>query len=554
MLFLILSRLFYLQVITGERLQEKAIDQWTREIPVVAERGEFYDRNGKLIVSNYDAYTVYARANAISDKETTAKILSESFSLDYQVFLNKLRKSSVSEITVARQVSQETINTILTNELKGVYYSRDNARYYEHGDFLSQVLGFTSVDGNGLTGLELYYNKYLKGQNGEILTETDIIGKEINGKNSYIPASDGLNVMLTIDFEIQLILEDVLSRAIEEHGAKTAEVIVVDPNTGEILGMCMKPSFNLNEIPRDNKDLLNALSRNVLITDVYEPGSTFKIITVAANIEEYLKGNSNAYSPSHIFNSSRYRYIDGQKVKCWSDHKNGKHANLNISGGLNNSCNPIFVDMAMSLGKEKMYEYITKFNFGKATGIDFVGESQGMILPVSSVQNVDLARIGFGQTIAVTPIQLALATAAVINGGNYYSPYLVKALYSSDNKLVERKMPILRNKVISKEASKILNEMLMDVVVSGSGNKAYIEGYNVAGKTGTAQKYENGVIASGKYVSSFIGYFPSNAPKYLALVIVDEPKGQYYGSTVAAPYAREIFERIIEVKQIKPVS
>ena len=537
---------------TGDGLQEKAIDQWTREIPVVAERGKFYDRNGRVLVDNYDTYTVHARANAISSKEETAKVLSKVFDLEYNSFLEKIKKSTVSEITVARQISEERINDLLSSEIKGVYYARDNARFYEYGDFLSQVLGFTSIDGNGLTGLELYYNKYLKGENGEILTETDIVGKEINGKNSYIPATNGLNVMLTIDYEVQLILEDVLSRAIKEKDAKTAEVIVMDPNTGEILGMCMKPSFSLNEVPRDDAEQLNAESRNLLISDVYEPGSTFKIITVAANLEEHLKGNKNAYSPNHIFNSSRYRYIDGQKVKCWSDHKNGKHSNLDIGGGLNNSCNPIFVDMAMALGKEKMYEYITKFNFGSVTGIDFVGESQGMLLPVSSVQNVDLARIGFGQTIAVTPLQLVSATAAAINGGNYYAPYLAKAVYSNDNKLVEKRVPTLKNKVISEESSKILNQMLLDVVTSGSGNKAYIEGYGVAGKTGTAQKYENGVIATGKYVSSFIGYFPYDNPKYLALVIVDEPKGQYYGSTVAAPYAKEIFERIIEVKNIKP--
>jgi stage V sporulation protein D (sporulation-specific penicillin-binding protein) len=225
-----------------------------------------------------------------------------------------------------------------------------------------------------------------------------------------------------------------------------------------------------------------------------------------------------------------------------------------LQGGLNNSCNPIFVDIAMSLGKDTMYKYVNLFNYGKVTGLDFGGEAQGMILPVSAVQNVDLARIAFGQTIAVTGLQLASATAAAINGGNYYVPHLVSEIYTDDRIIVEKIQPKLANRVISNKASSILNEMLERVVSEGSGKQAYIEGYRVAGKTGTAQKYENGVIAVGKYVSSFVGYFPANNPKYLALVIIDEPVGQYYGSTVAAPYAKQVFEGIIKVKNLKPIT
>jgi stage V sporulation protein D (sporulation-specific penicillin-binding protein) len=296
---------------------------------------------------------------------------------------------------------------------------------------------------------------------------------------------------------------------------------------------------------------LNALSRNGVVCDIYEPGSTFKILTAAANIEEYLQGNKSAFAPNHVYGSSRYRYIDGQKVKCWSDHKNGKHACLTLQGGLNNSCNPIFVDIAMSLGKDTMYKYVNLFNYGKVTGLDFGGEAQGMLLPLSSVQNVDLARIAFGQTIAVTGLQLAIASASAINGGYYYTPHLLSEVYTEDGIVVEKVQPKLVNRVISNKASHILNEMLEQVVAEGSGKQAYIEGYRVAGKTGTAQKYQNGIIAQGKYVSSFVGYFPANDPAYLALVIIDEPVGQYYGSTVAAPYAKQVFEGIIKLKDLK---
>jgi stage V sporulation protein D (sporulation-specific penicillin-binding protein) len=549
----VVGRLFYVQVIWGEDLQEKALDQWTREIPIIAERGKIVDANGVVLVGNDDTYSVFVRKKAVKDVNALASSLSNILELDYDYVYNRLTTTVSSEVTIKKQVEKEKISKLLNENFSGVYYSRDNSRIYPYNDFLTSVLGFTSTDGKGQSGLELYYDKYLSGINGEILYETDIVGVEIDGGiASYIPATDGLNVKLTIDYEVQQLCEAAMSEAIELHGAKSAQMLVIDPSTGAIRALCIKPSFDLNQPPRDDLAALNALVRNGLISDVYEPGSTFKILTAAANIEEYLRGNKKAFSIEHIYNSSRFRYIDGQRVKCWSTHENGKHAALNLQGALNNSCNPIFVDIATSLGKETMYKYIEAFNYGACTGVDFSGEAQGMVLPVSAVQNVDLARIAFGQTIAVTGLQLASATAAAINGGNYYEPYFVSEIYSNDGVIAERINPKLKNKVISEKASKILNNMLEKVVSEGSGKHAYIDGYKVAGKTGTAQKYENGIIAVGKYVSSFVGYFPADNPKYLALVIVDEPKGQYYGSTVAAPYAKQVFEGIISLKSIQP--
>ncbi len=543
----------YVQVIWGKDLQEKAIDQWTREIPVIASRGKITDVNGIVLADNDDTYTVFVRKKAVSDIKELASVLAQTLDMDYQFVMNRLTNTVSSEVTVKKQVTKEKISKLLDKNLDGVYYSRDNSRIYPYNDFLSSVLGFTSSDGKGQSGLELYYDKYLTGINGEILYETDIVGVEINqGKASYVPATDGLNVKLTIDYEVQQLCETAMEQAMAVHSAKTAQIIVIDPQSGAIRGLATKPSFNLNDVPRDNLEQLNKLGRNGVVCDIYEPGSTFKVLTAAANVEEYLQGNKKAFSPNHVYNSSRYRYVDGQRVKCWSDHSNGKHSALTLQGALNNSCNPIFVDIAMSLGKETMYKYIEKFNYGSVTGIDFNGESQGMVLPVSAVQNVDLARIAFGQTIAVTGLQLATATATAINGGYYYTPYLVSEVYDNNGIIVEKIEPRLKNQAISEKASKIVSEMLEKVVSEGSGKQAYIEGYRVAGKTGTAQKYSNGSIAVGKYVSSFVGYFPADNPKYLALVIIDEPVGSYYGSTVAAPYAKSVFEGIINVKKIKP--
>ncbi len=550
----VMGRLFYVQIIWGNDLQEKAIDQWTREIPVIASRGKITDVNGVVLADNNDTYTVFVRKKAVVNMEKMASILSQILELEYDYVYKRLTITVSSEVTVKKQVPKEKISLITENNLDGVYYSRDNSRIYPYNDFLTSVLGFTSTDGKGQSGLELYYDKYLQGIDGEILYETDIVGVEINGgKASYKPATNGLNIKLTVDYDVQQLCESAMEQAMQVHNAKSAQMIVLDPKTGAIRALASKPSFNLNEIPRDDLALLNSLGRNGIVCDIYEPGSTFKVLTAAANIEEYLNGNNNAYSINHIYNSSRYRYIDGQKVKCWSDHKNGKHAALTLQGALNNSCNPIFVDIAMSLGKEIMYKYIDLFGYGKVTGVDFSGESQGMVLPISSVQNVDLARIAFGQTIAVTGLQLAAATSSAVNGGKYFMPHLVSEIYTDDGIIAEKIQPKMSNRVISEKASGMLNKMLEQVVSEGSGKQAYIEGYRVAGKTGTAQKYQNGVIAQGKYVSSFVGYFPANNPQYLALVIIDEPEGQYYGSTVAAPYAKQVFEGVIKLKNIKPL-
>ena len=551
---LFLGRFFYVQLVWERELLARAVDQWTRELPVAPERGNIFDASGELLAGNTAAYTLYARANAVQDAEETARALSSLLPLSYESLLAKLSDRSSSEIVLLRRAEKETVAAVEGTNLQGIYYARDNRRVYPYGALSSQVIGFSSSDGAGLTGIEKQYDGYLAGTKGEILYETDLVGAEIEGTGaSYIPAEDGLDVTLTLDVRIQSLAEEVMARALEEHGAKAARCIVLDPSDFSVLAMVNLPSYDLNDIPRGDAAELNALSRNGIISDAYEPGSTFKIVTAAANIEEYLRGNKSAYSPQTVFSSSRTRNVEGSTIRCWSDHKNGKHANLTLAGALNNSCNPCFVDIVLALGKETFYDYLEKFRFGSATGIDFSGEAIGMLLPESTLKNSDLARIGFGQSIAVTPLQLACAAAAAVNGGYYYAPRLVKSISSEDGAVYLESGKRLLCRTVSEETSEILSSMLEGVVKEGSGKQAYVEELRVAGKTGTAQKYENGHIAAGKYVSSFVGYFPADDPRYLVLVIVDEPQGSYYGSTVAAPCAGEIFRGIAETIHFKGV-
>ncbi|MDE7454134.1 MAG: stage V sporulation protein D [Clostridia bacterium] len=549
---IILGRLFYVQVVWGRELTYKAIDQWNREIPIIASRGIISDRNGEILAGNKTSYSVFLRPNAVENAEYTATVLSGVFDLDPQYILDKIQGGKVSEVTLARQVDKEKVEKLVPYNLAGVYYSRDNTRQYTYNDALCQVLGFTSNDGSGLSGIEKYYDEILSGTNGEIMYSTDIVGVETeNSAVIYSEAKDGDEIRLTIDIDIQLSVEEALKRTYVLSNAKSASCVVLNPQNFEILAMANYPSYDLNNVPRDDKDTLNELSRNSLVCDIYEPGSTFKVVTAAVNIEEYLRGNKKAFSNSYVFNSSRTRTVDGTKIKCWSDHSNGKHSNQTLAEALNNSCNPCFTDMALSLGKDTFYSYLTSFGFGNVTGVDFNGEALGMLVPQSLVRDCDLARIGFGQTVAVTGIQLACAVAASVNGGYYYLPRLLKSVVDSNGR-VESYKPVVLNRPISPEASSLLASMLEGVVSEGSGSKAYIEGYKVGGKTGTAQKYEDGHVASGKYVSSFCGFFPADNPQYLALVVVDEPEGVYYGSAVAAPVAKEIFSDIINIKNIQP--
>ncbi len=556
-LFLVIFlRLAYIQVIWGKNLQARAGEQWQRDLPIRAYRGDIVDANGNLLATTETGYSLYARPQSVDQPELAAERLSAVLQTDYATLYQKLTKRGVSEVTLKRQLTAQQAEEIRSFDLRGVYLASEGLRSYVYGELLSQVLGFVSSDGVGQTGLEAYYDKYLQGINGTLLTETDLVGDELdNGSTVYVPAVNGLTVTLTIDVAIQIVVENVLELAMYQQKPQAARAIVLDVTTGEILAMASKPGVDLNNLPRDDLEYLMKYSKNTLLTDVYEPGSTFKVLTASACLEEYKKGNPRGFSADHVFaNSSGTRIIDGSKISCWTKHINGKHSNQTLSDALNNSCNPIFTDIALSLGKDTMYEYLEKFGYGSLTGIDFAGEQAGILVPESAVTNGDLARIGFGQTIAVTPLQLCMATAAAVNGGLLMQPYLVKEISDpTTGKVVKRFSPTVVNRAISEETSKQIAAMLRRVVDEGGGKNAKIEGYQVGGKTGTAQKFVDGALARGKYVSSFVGFFPASSPKYLVLMIVDEPEGQSYGSIVAAPYAGLVFREIINLKNIAPL-
>ena len=541
----VFGRLIYLQIFQAEALQVKAAEQWMRDLPLTAKRGLITDRNGVVLADSSTLYDVYIRPNAIEDRSAVANLLATALNTDYDKIWEKVNKTGVSEVTIAKKIEKSVMQQIADKNLAGIYFSQNINRYYVYGDFLTQVLGFTSSDGNGQTGIEQYYNDYLKGVDGKALTETDLVGKELDGSTTtYLPAIDGMNATLTIDYYIQSFAENAVKTALETHNAKSAKCIVMDPNTGEILALASAPSFDLNNLPRDNLELLFGASRNTIISDAYEPGSTFKILTSAIGLD------SGNFDLNHSVYCPGYRIVDGQRIKCW---RTIGHGSQTFSEGVENSCNCLFMDIAQTVGTRTFYEYLKRFGIGSKTGIDAIGEASGIVIEESAVKTVDLARIGFGQAIAVTPIELITAAASVINGGNLMTPYIMSEILSNAG-VAYKNSPVIRNSTVSAETSEIMRSILEGVVKNGGGKNAYVEGYRIGGKTGTAQKYENGVIAQGKYVSSFIGFAPADNPQYIALMIVDEPSnGVYYGSIVAAPYVGEIFKNIFAYKNIEAV-
>ncbi len=536
-------RLGVVQIINGKTLQQKAESQWTRDLPLVAERGKIYDATGSSLAVSYTTYNVYTRAKQIKDAVKVSKTLSEILNIDYMTVYDKAIYNAVSEVLIASQIEVELAEKILESELEGVFLSENIKRYYPYGDLLTQIIGFTTIDNQGQAGIELFYDNYLKGVNGYSLVQSDLRGVELdNTLRSYIPSIPGNNITLTIDSKIQLIVERTLEKLMIEQKAKGVSCIVMNPNNGDILAMSNKPSFDLNEVPRDNISTLMETVKNKCVVDVYEPGSTFKILTMASTLENKTASlNSGFYCGGSCV-------VDGEKIKCW---KSVGHGSQDLTDGLCNSCNCVFVDLALRLGLDKFYECLKNYGFGEITDIEVSGESGGILMNKNNVKNVDLARMGFGQAVAVTPIQLISAISAVVNGGTLYKPQIIKNIKDFNGNVVYEYPTTPKRRVVSKETSDIIN-MMLEETVSKPGKYTFVPGYEVGGKTGTTQKYENGKI-SGKYISSFIGTYPASKPEYIVLVIVDEPgNGQYYGSVVASPYAKEIFSGIFEYKNIKP--
>ncbi|ADQ41419.1 stage V sporulation protein D [Caldicellulosiruptor acetigenus I77R1B] len=556
---LLVGRLFYLQLIKGEELKKRAFSQWTRERLVAPKRGSIVDRNGKILAMSITAETVVASLNQIKDKEWTAKVLSGILQMDYQKILNKLNTKGVSDIYIARNIDKEKADRIRKYALPGIYLTGGTKRVYPNGNFLAQVLGFTGIDDQGLSGLELYYDKYLRGKPGAISAQTDASGRAAPFSEEFFKKPvDGYDLMLTIDETIQHFAEKYAQKALYDNKAKSVTIIVEKVKTGEILAMTSKPDFDPNKpfelIYKDRfpdfdklsqaekNKIVQSMWRNRALTDTYEPGSTFKIVTAAAGLEEgVVNENSQFYCRGYV-------KVANAILKCWRYYN--PHGNENFVEGVQNSCNPVFIEVGQRLGKEKLYKYINLFGFGQKTGIDLPGEAKGIVQPLSKVGPVELATISFGQGISATPIQVISMINAVANDGVWVQPHVVKAIYDKDKKLIKSFDTPLKRRVLDQDVARRLKTILQSVVTNGTGHNAYLLGYKVAGKTGTSQKYDK---TSKKYIASFGGFAPADNPEVSVLVIIDEPDPSlYYGGLIAAPVARDLLNDILRYLDIQP--
>lgn len=526
------GRLIWLQIFTGQALKVRAADQWYRDLPLMAERGTIYDRNGLTLATSSLTYSVYLRPVAVKEKETTAKTVAEILGLSYERVLQKAQSTKVSEWLIKMQVDKATALKLVAAKLNGIYLSQTYQRSYPIGSVGAQVLGIVSVDNYGQEGLEAYYDESLRGIDGRIATQSDLRGIKIkDGHEYYVPAVAGQDLHLHLDSSIQNIVQNVISRAYQEHKAKTVAALVYDITNGGVVASASAPFYDLNEQPRDDVVALLNQIKNSPIINVLEPGSTFKIITLAAALEE------GVVSLNDHFACSGSRTIAGERIKCW---KTKGHGTQTLAEGVNNSCNCVFMDLALRLGVERYYQYLRKFGIGQKSGVDFYGEPSGLLLSEKHLREVDLARIGFGQAIAVSPIQFIATVSALVGDGILRTPRFVKQVGQS------AVVSNVKERIVSQKTSALLSQLLYGVVNQGSGKKAAVAGYQIGGKTGTAQKYADGHIAGGKYVSSFLGYMSvAGTPRYACYLYVDEPStGVYYGSIVAAPYVGEIFQQI----------
>ncbi|MBO5229524.1 MAG: PASTA domain-containing protein [Clostridia bacterium] len=531
------GRLIWLQILTGQALQVRAADQWYRDLPLMAKRGTIYDRNGLVLATSTLTYSVYLRPVAVTDPEKTARTLADILDLSYERVLQKASSTTVSEWLIKMQVDKDTALQLVAANLDGVYLSQTYQRAYPVGSVGAQVLGIVSVDNHGQEGLEAYYDDALRGIDGRIATQSDLRGIKIkDGVEYYVPSVAGQDLQLNLDAGIQNIVQNVIARAYLEHQAKSVAAVVYDIVDGGVVASASAPYYDLNEQPRDDVATLLAQIKNSPMINVLEPGSTFKIITLAAALEE------GVVSLDDKFGCSGSRTIAGERIKCW---KTKGHGTQTLAEGVNNSCNCVFMDLALRLGVERYYHYLEKFGIGKKSGVDFYGEPSGLLLSKKSVRDVDLARIGFGQAIAVSPIQFIATVSALVGDGILRTPRYVKQIGATPMGSNQKQ------RVVSSATSATLSQLLYGVVNQGSGKKAAVAGYQIGGKTGTAQKYADGHIAAGKYVSSFLGYLSVDSqPRYACYLYVDEPStGVYYGSIVAAPYVGEIFRQITEYQK-----
>lgn len=530
-------------VFDAEYYQKRAEDLHKRERKIKAARGEIVDRNGVVLATNKTVCTISVIHSQIKEPERVTEILAKELEMDQAEVRKRVEKVSSME-KVKTNVEKEVGDKIREYNLDGVKVDEDYKRYYPYDSLASKVLGFTGGDNQGIIGLEVKYEETLKGSNGTILTTTDARGIELDAvAEGRIEPVAGKTLEISMDYNIQKYCEQAAEKVMREKQADGVSILLMNPQNGEILSMVNVPEFNLNdpfelntgEEPEGEKlqDALNAMWRNRCINDTYEPGSTFKIITSAACLEE------GVVTPEDTFSCPGYRMVEDRRIRC---HKVGGHGSETFVQGIQNSCNPVFIDIGLRLGAERFYDYFQQFGLLDLTGIDLPGEAGTIMHQVENIGLVELATISFGQSFQVTPVQMAVTVSSIINGGRRVTPHFGKAVLDREGNVLETLSYEERSGVVSEKTSKTMQTLLEGVVANGSGKNAYIEGYSIGGKTATSQTLPR---SANKYISSFIGFAPAEDPQVLGMVVIHNPQGIYYGGTIAAPVLRSIFDNVL---------
>lgn len=539
----LIGRLVYLMIFDAEYYQKKAEALHQREREIKAARGEIVDRNQVVLATNKTVCTISVIHNQIKDPQRVIDVLSKELELEEAEVRKRVEKVSSME-KVKTNVEKQVGDRIRSYNLDGVKVDEDYKRYYPYDTLASKVLGFTGGDNQGIIGLEVKYEEVLKGKNGTLLTTTDARGIELDAvAEDRIEPVAGKTLEVTLDYNIQKYCEQAAEKVMQEKQADGVSVLLMNPQNGEILSMVNVPEFHLNDPftlntgeeknGKDLQDALNTMWRNGCINDTYEPGSTFKIITSAACLEE------GVVTLEDTFSCPGYRMVEDRRIRC---HKAGGHGSETFVQGIQNSCNPVFIDIGLRLGAEKFYQYFRQFGLLEQTGVDLPGEAGTIMHKVEDIGLVELATISFGQSFQVTPIQMATTVSSIINGGTRVIPHLGRAVLSREGEVLETLSYPKKTKIVSRKTSETMQSLLEGVVANGSGKNAFIEGYSIGGKTATSQTLPR---SANRYISSFIGFAPADDPQILGMVVIHDPKGIYYGGTIAAPVLRSIFDNVL---------
>lgn len=537
----------YIQIIDRKNIYDKALESWQRSFPVQANRGKIYDRSGNVLATDLTTASLVVVPSQIKDQATTALKLNEILNVDVDVLKEKLNKKvSIQRISPeGRQLDNQIATNIQRLHLSGVYLIKDTKRYYPRNNYLSHCLGFVGIDNQGLLGLELEYDQFLKGKNGSIDYYMDAKSHNLKMYPShYTYSQSGMNISLTIHKDVQDVIERELSNAYDTYQPDSIWALAMNPKNGEILGIASYPNFNPNDYQNEDKNIYN---QNIPIWKTYEPGSTFKIITFSSALNEKLFDMDK-----DTYYDKGYEYVSGARIKSW---KKGGHGLQTFREVLQNSSNPGFVEIGRRLGKKRLYQYVQNFGLTEKTGIDLPGESCGIMFDYKNFHELEQATVAFGQGISVTPLQLVTAICACVNGGYLLQPHILKEISnSSNNEIVKEVKKKVKRQVIDEETSRKVRDALESVVTDGGGRNAYIDGYRIGGKTGTAQKAVNGSYVGGGYILSFVGIAPIDNPQIVLYIAMDNPKNCIqYGGTTVAPIARKMLLDILPALNVKKV-